>query len=60
MALRAARDRIAEARAVGAECLVTACSHCKAQFEKVASSGGAAAVQVEDIIDLVYRAADIG
>ena len=58
MALRAARDRIAEARAVGAECLVTACTHCKAQFEKAAGPGKA--MSVTDIIDLVYESAGIG
>ena len=57
MALRAARDRIAEAGSVGAECLVTSCSHCKAQFEGAAGEGRA--MRVADIIDLVFQAADM-
>jgi heterodisulfide reductase subunit D len=59
MALRAARDRVAEARAVGAECLVTACSHCKAQFEKAGAGANGESVRIADIIDLVFQAADI-
>ena len=34
MSMQAAKDRIKEAREVGADYLVTSCSHCKAQFEK--------------------------
>ncbi len=59
MALRAARDRLAEARAVGAECLVTACSHCKVQFDRAGASPDGESVQIADIIDLVHQAADI-
>ncbi len=61
MSLRAAKDRIKEARAVGAEHLVTACSHCKAQFEKACASmdGDGGAVTVTDIIDLVFKAAGL-
>jgi len=59
MSLEAAQDRIKEAREVGADYLVTACSHCKAQFEKAASATGSNPVNVLDIIDLVFQAADI-
>lgn len=60
MASQAAQDRIREAREVGAEYLVTSCSHCKAQFEKAAADRDGGAVKVTDIIDLVFQAADIG
>jgi len=59
MSLEAARDRIREAREVGADHLVTSCSHCKAQFERASALTGAAPVNVVDIIDLVFQAADI-
>ena len=49
-----ALHRIAEARSVGAECLVTACAHCENHF---ASSQNE--MPVLDIIDLVYEAAGL-
>ena len=59
MSLEAAQDRVKEAREVGADYLVTSCSHCKAQFEKASSSTGSDPVTVLDIIDIVFQAADI-
>jgi Fe-S oxidoreductase len=59
MSLHAARERIREARAVGAEHLVTACSHCKAQFEKACAGMEGEAIAVTDIIDVVFRAAGL-
>ena len=59
MSLEAAKDRIKEAREVGADYLVTSCSHCKAQFEKASSDMGNDPISVLDIIDIVFQAADI-
>jgi Fe-S oxidoreductase len=59
MSLEAARDRIREAREVGADHLVTSCSHCKAQFERASAFAGTNPVNVVDIVDLVFQAADI-
>ena len=44
---------------MGAEYLVTSCSHCKAQFEKAYAAMENEAVNVLDIIDLVFQAADL-
>jgi heterodisulfide reductase subunit D len=59
MSLEAAKDRIKEAREVGADYLVTSCSHCKAQFEKASSDISSHPINVLDIIDIVFQAADI-
>ena len=59
MSLEAAKERIKEAREVGADYLVTSCSHCKAQFEKTSSDMGNDPIRVLDIIDIVFQAADI-
>jgi Fe-S oxidoreductase len=59
MSLGAARDRIAEARDVGADHLITACSHCKAQFGRAMAGMEGEGVTVMDIIDLVFMAAAI-
>jgi Fe-S oxidoreductase len=59
MSLQAAEDRIKEARAVGADYLVTACPHCEAQFEKASLNTPGDPVGILDIVDLVYRAADM-
>jgi Fe-S oxidoreductase len=59
MSLAAAKDRVREAREVGADYLVTSCSHCKAQFEKASADMGSDAINVLDIIDIVFQAAGI-
>jgi len=59
MSLEAAKDRIKEAREVGADHLVTSCSHCKAQFAKASSDMDGDPINVLDIIDIVFQAADI-
>ena len=55
----AAFDRLGEAKDVGAEYLVTACHHCRANLSKSQQSSGKSLLPVIDIIDLVYEAADI-
>jgi len=60
MSMQAAAERIHEARSLGAEYLITSCSHCIRQFEKAnRKSGSRKKVHVINIIDLVYEAADI-
>ena len=59
ISLQAARDRIKEARQVGAEYMVTSCSHCKAQFEKASAGLGSESINVLDIVDLVFRASAV-
>jgi Fe-S oxidoreductase len=59
LALSAALDRLAEAKDVGAECLVTACHHCRANLSKPQQSLEKPLLPVVDIIDLVCEAADI-
>ena len=59
MSINAAKDRVKEAREVGADYLVTSCSHCKAQFEKASSAMGDDTISVMDIIDIVFQAANI-
>ena len=54
-----ALDRLDEAMDVGAECLVTACHHCRANLSKSQQSPGKSLLPVVDIIDLVFEAADI-
>jgi Fe-S oxidoreductase len=55
----AATHRLEEAHDVGADCLVTACHHCRANLSEAQRSGGGQLPPVLDIIDLVYEAADI-
>jgi len=52
------RNRLAEARAVGAEKLVTACAHCEGHFIKT-QDAGPDALPVVDIIELVFAAAGL-
>jgi Fe-S oxidoreductase len=68
LARAAALHRLAEAGAVKAEALVTACAHCEAHFRRVQSepeaAGHAAAgpgvnLPVHDVIDLVFEAAGL-
>jgi len=59
MARHTALHRLDEAASVGAEYLVTACHHCRANLSGAQGSVGAAALPVVDIIDLVYEAAGI-
>lgn len=59
LAQSAALDRLEEATDVGAECLVTACHHCRANLSKSQQSTDKSLLPVVDIIDLVFEAADI-
>lgn len=59
LAQSTALDRLEEAIDVGAECLVTACHHCRANLSKSQQSMGKSLLPVVDIIDLVFEAADI-
>jgi Fe-S oxidoreductase len=59
LALSAAIDRLEEAKDVGAECLVTACHHCRANLSKSQHSLQKPLLPVIDIIDLVCEAADV-
>jgi Fe-S oxidoreductase len=59
LALSTARDRLEEAVDVGAECLVTACLHCKANLSKSQQSWEKPLLPVVDIVELVYEAAGI-
>jgi heterodisulfide reductase subunit B len=59
MSLKAAKERIKEARHVGADFMITSCSHCKSQFEKANASMESDALNVLDIIDLAFQAADL-
>ncbi|MDM8000316.1 MAG: (Fe-S)-binding protein [Dehalococcoidia bacterium] len=59
LALSAAIDRLEEAKDVGAECLVTACHHCRANLSKPQHSLQQPLIPVVDIIDLVCEAADL-
>lgn len=59
LARSAALDRLREAIDVGAEYLVTACHHCRANLSKSQQSLEKPLLPVMDIIDLVYEAADI-
>jgi Fe-S oxidoreductase len=53
-----ALHRIEEAAGVGAECLVTACHHCRANLNE-AQQSTEDALPIVDIIDLVYEASGI-
>jgi Fe-S oxidoreductase len=59
LALSAAIDRLEEAKDVGAECLVTACHHCRANLSQSQHSLQEPLLPVIDIIDLVCEAADV-
>jgi len=59
LARSAALDRLGEAIDVRAECLVTACHHCRANLSKSQQSLEKPLLPVIDIIDLVFEAADI-
>jgi len=59
LARSAAIHRLEEAKDVGAEYLVTACHHCRANLSKSQQSLEKPLLPVIDIIDLVYEAADI-
>ena len=51
----AAAERVAEARATGADALVSACSRCELNFKEAVASDGKI-LQVHDVLDLVWRA----
>ena len=57
VARSAAVQRIAEARSVGAETLVTACQHCIHNLSRWQEDDG---MPVVDLVDLVYEAAGLG
>jgi len=59
LAASAAAHRLAEARAVGAEHLVTACHHCRRTLAACGEGGPEAPMPVLDVIDLVYEAAGL-
>jgi Fe-S oxidoreductase len=59
LARSAALDRLEEAVDVGADYLVTACHHCRANLSGSQKSLKEPLLPVVDIIDLVYEAADI-
>jgi Fe-S oxidoreductase len=59
LARSAALERLGEAVDVGAECLVTACHHCRANLSKSQQSLEKPLLPVVDIVDLVYEAAEI-
>ena len=60
LARSAALDRLEEAADVGAECLVTACHHCRANLSQSQASVEKPLLPVVDIVDLVYEAAGLG
>lgn len=59
LAASAARHRIEEAADVGADLLVTACHRCRANLLSGQEQAGKNQMEVVDIIDLVYEAADL-
>ncbi len=59
MARQTALHRLEEARDVGAETLVTACSHCEGHFNEAQKGSEQESIRVVDIIDLVCEAAGI-
>jgi Fe-S oxidoreductase len=59
LARKTALHRLEEAAGVGAECLVTACHHCRANFRQ-AQQSARDGLPVVDIVDLVYQASGIG
>ena len=57
LAESAALHRLEEAKEVGAEVLVTACGHCRTQFEKAQQKlDPKERVRIIDVVDLVYEA----
>lgn len=60
LARNTALHRLDEAESVGAEWLVTACHHCRANLSNAQKAPLTRALPVVDIIDLVYEAAGIG
>jgi heterodisulfide reductase subunit D len=58
LASATAMDRLAEAKSVGANLLVTACHHCRANLVKSQGSSQSP-MPVIDIVDLVFEAAGI-
>jgi Fe-S oxidoreductase len=59
LARHTALHRLDEAASVGAQCLVTACHHCRANLSGAQAPSETQALPVIDIIDLVYEAAGI-
>ena len=59
VARSAATQRLDEARAAGAETLVTACQHCRHNLARW-QDGTATPVPVTDLVDVVYAAAGLG
>jgi len=59
LARSTALDRLEEAVDTGAECLVTACHHCRSNLSKGQQSLEEQLLPVVDIVDLVYEAAEI-
>jgi Fe-S oxidoreductase len=59
LARSAAMHRIEEARAVGAEVLVTACPHCENHLSCMQDGVNSRPLPVMDIVDLVYEAAGL-
>jgi Fe-S oxidoreductase len=59
LARTTARDRLEEAVDAGAECLATACHHCRSNLSKGQQSLEEQPIPVVDIVDLVYEAAEI-
>ncbi len=57
MARRTALQRLEEAASVEADCLVTACHHCRSNLSGARSSADGWLLPVTDIIDLFYEAA---
>ena len=57
VARSAAIQRVEEARAVGAETLVTACQHCRQNLTRWQDG---TSTPVVDLVDLVYDAAGLG
>ncbi|MFO8058590.1 MAG: (Fe-S)-binding protein, partial [bacterium] len=60
LAESAALHRLEEARAVGADVLATACSHCRAQFERAQEKLEAdKRTRIADVVDLVFEASGL-
>jgi len=59
LASSAALHRLAEARDVGADHLVTACHRCRITLTKAQDTAAQSSMPVLDMIDLVLEAADV-
>jgi len=59
LAQAAARHRLEEAGAVGAERLVTACAHCRQNFQQAQPWPPARPVEIADLIELVFAASGL-